>query len=310
MAMFQRKNPAQLAEQLAALKGGNGFDKSNAKEWKLTQDNAGNGSAVIRFLPGKGEDGLPFVKLVNHFFQSPTGGKKYYAENCTSTHGDFDSCPVCQYISENNLYETNNTLYGKVKRKTSFWANVLIVKDPANPENEGQVKMYRFGQKIMDKINAMIEVDQDLGEVPVDVTCPWEGANFVLKVSQVGGFANYDSSSFQKQTPIPKIDDEDVQAKLFEEMTDLNALVSSDKFKSYKENKETFDKIMGTSSIVGASAAASQADQIAAELDSFDAQMAEFEAEPAKVEQKVEKPKKQKETATPADDLDDLLDDL
>ncbi|WPK28889.1 single stranded DNA-binding protein [Escherichia phage vB_EcoP_EP32B] len=87
-----------------------------------------------------------------------------------STHGDYDSCPVCQYISKNDLYNTNKNEYSQLKRKTSYWANILVVKDPQAPDNEGKVFKYRFGKKIWDKINAMIAVDTEMGETPVDVT--------------------------------------------------------------------------------------------------------------------------------------------
>lgn len=306
--MFKRQDPAQLAAQLQSLKGSNSFNESDGKEWKLTQDNAGNGTAVIRFLPGKGEEGLPFVKLVNHGFKI---GNKWYIENCTSTHGDYDSCPVCKHISDNDLYNTNNKLYGQVKRKTSFWSNILVVKDPSNPENEGKVFKYRFGQKIMDKINAMVEVNTDLGEVPVDVTCPWAGANFIIKVKKVGGYANYDECKFQGQTAIPKIDEEATQAKLMEDMIDLNAIIAKDQFNDFDKNLETFKRVMGTAAAGGVAAEASkQADAMADELDNFDAQMAEFNAdtqsEPAKTETKESKPKEE----TGGDSLDDLLNDI
>lgn len=301
--MFQRKDPSQLAAQLASMKGGNSFNEADGKEWKLSLDNAGNGSAVIRFLPGKTPDSMPFVKLVNHGFKI---GNKWYIENCTSTHGDYDSCPVCKHISENDLYNTDNALYGKLKRKTSFWANILVVKDPAHPENDGKVFKYRFGQKIMDKINAMVEVDADIGEVPVDVTCPFDGANFTLKVKKVSGFSNYDECKFQKQTKIPKIDDEAFQAKLIEDMVDIDSIVAKDKFNSFEKNDEAFKRVMGTSAIGGAAAAASkQADSLASELENFDAQMDNFSAT-----QTVDNPEPAQTQEQQDPDLQDLLNGL
>ena len=94
-------------------------------------DASGNGQAVIRFLPAKTDDALPFAILVNHGFKK---NGKWYIETCSSTHGDYDSCPVCQYISKNDLYNTNKTEYSQLKRKTSYWANILVVKDPQAPE--------------------------------------------------------------------------------------------------------------------------------------------------------------------------------
>ncbi|QAU03887.1 single-stranded DNA binding protein [Acinetobacter phage Henu6] len=303
--MFQRKDPAQLAAQLQAMKGAGSFNEADGKEWKLELDNAKNGTAVIRFLPGRTPESIPFVKLVNHGFKN---NGKWYIENCTSTHGDFESCPVCKYISDNDLYNTDNQLYGKIKRKTSFWCNILVIKDPANPKNEGQVFKYRFGQKVMDKINAMIEVNADMGEIPVDVTCPFEGANFILKVKQVGGFSNYDECKFLGQSKIQNIEDEAYQKQLIDNMVDIDVLTAKDQFNSFEKNEETFKRIMGTAVMGGAAAqAATQADNIANELDNFEEQMAGFTAtaqtdvEPAATPEPVK--------AAPAADpgLDDLL---
>lgn len=281
MSMFQRRDPAKLQAQLAAMKPGGSFNEADGKEWKLTLDTAKNGSAVIRFLPGKTPESLPFIKLINHGFKM---GSKWYIENCTSTHGDFESCPVCKHISENDLYNTDNALYGKMKRKTSYWANILVIKDPACPENEGKVFKYRFGQKIMDKISSQIEVDTSIGEVPVDVTCPFEGANFTIKVKQVGGFSNYDDCRFGNQTKIVNIDNEAFQAKLVEDMYDIDSIVTQDKFNSYDKNKEAFDRIMGTAAMgADAKSAAAQADAVGDELANFDAAMADYEAKPADV---------------------------
>lgn len=274
--MFRRKNPAALASQLASLSGSKGFNSEDKGEWKLKLDNAGNGQAVIRFLPGKGDEGVPFAVLVNHGFKK---GGKWYIENCTSTHGDYDSCPVCQYLSKNDSYNTNNEEYKLLKRKTSYYANILVVKDPAAPENEGKVFKYRFGKKIWDKINAMVAVDVEMGETPIDVTCAFEGANFVLKVKKVSGFSNYDESKFLGQSEIPNIEDEAYQAQLQEQMVDLSTLTAKDQFKSFEDNQKKFLQVMGTAAMgTAASRASAQADKVGEDLDNFEDDLANFNA--------------------------------
>lgn len=275
--MFKRKNPAQLQSQLAGLKGGSSFGSDDKGEWKLKLDNAGNGQAVIRFLPGKGDEGLPFVKLINHGFKH---GGKWYIENCTSTHGDFDSCPVCAHLSKNDSYNTNEAEYKLLKRKTSYWANILVVKDPANPANEGKVFKYRFGQKIMDKINSMVDVDVEMGETPVDVTCPFEGANFVMKVKKVSGYSNYDECKFLNQSEIANINDPAFQEQLDAGMIDLATIVSKDQFKSFEVNSAKFAQVMGTAAMGNAaSRAAAKADKVDDDLENFNKDMADFEAQ-------------------------------
>lgn len=272
--MFKRQDSSKLQAQLAALKGGNGFSKEDPKEWKIKTDAAGNGEALIRFLPSKTEDGLPIVKLVNHSFKV---NGKWYWENCSSTHGDFDSCPVCKYINEKDLYNTDKTEWQLIKRKASYYANILVLKDPQAPENEGKVFKFRFGQKIYDKIVAMVNVNTDMGEVPVDVTCVFSGANFLLKAKKVDKHQNYDDSRFMQPSQLPKIEDEAYQKYLMENMVDLGEIVAPSQFKPFDELETKFKKTMGVSMVAGA-AASSAAAAINSQLDDFDAQMNAFDA--------------------------------
>lgn len=306
--MFKRKNPAALASQLASLSGSKGFNSEDKGEWKLKLDNAGNGQAVIRFLPGKGDEGVPFAVLVNHGFKK---GGKWYIENCTSTHGDYDSCPVCQYLSKNDSYNTNNEEYKLLKRKTSYYANILVVKDPAAPENEGKVFKYRFGKKIWDKINAMVAVDVEMGETPIDVTCAFEGANFVLKVKKVSGFSNYDESKFLGQSEIPNIEDEAYQAQLQEQMVDLTTLTAKDQFKSFEDNQKKFLQVMGTAAMgTAASRASAQADKVGEDLENFEDDLANFNAGSQKSAPAEDFMETGGSASSSDEDLDDLLNGL
>lgn len=275
----KRTDITKIQEQLQGLQGKSGFEGADLKEWKLGVDNSGEGSAVIRFLPSDEDHGAPFVKLINHGFKI---GNRWYIENCPTTKGSVDenyqACPVCSYMSENDTYNTNNQLYGLMKRKTSFWAKILVIKDQKNPENDGQVFLYRFGVKIMAKITGMINVDETLGEVPVDVTCPVEGANFILKATNVGGNRNYDTSTFQKQTPIVglfKTDgspNEAAQAKLSEQMSEVNLgeLVADSAFKSKDVLQNQFDRTLGTKQ-------SQEAARIDDELSEFENDLNSFE---------------------------------
>ena len=277
--MFKRQDPSKLQAQLSALKGSNnGFTKDDPKEWKLKTNAEGNGEALIRFLPAKTDDGLPFVKLVNHGFRN---NGKWYINNCSSTHGDFDSCPVCKYINENDLYNSNKSEWQNLKRKTSYWANILVLKDPQCPDNNGKVFKFRFGQKIYDKILAMSNVNTDMGEIPVNVVCPFEGANFILKAKKVDKHQNYDDSRFMQQSAIPRIDEEEFQKFLMDNMEPLEEINSKDKFKPFDELEKQFKQVMGVSLVAG-SAATNAAAAINSQLDDFDAQMASFNAESTK----------------------------
>ena len=222
-----------------------GQQQSNGPDeriWKPTVDKAGNGYAVIRFLPEpKGED-LPWVRLFDHGFQGPGG---WYIENSLTTLNQKD--PVSEYNSElwNNGTDAGKEQARKQKRRLKYFANILVVKDPANPQNEGKVFLYQFGKKIWDKINDLMQPEFE-DETPVNPFDFWEGADFKLKIRNVEGYRNYDKSEFDAPSELFDGDD-DMLEKTYESLYSLQELVSPDKFKSYDELKAKLDKVLGLS---------------------------------------------------------------
>ena len=158
--------------------------------WKLEVDKAGNGYAVIRFLPAPNGEELPWAKVWSHAFQGPGG---WYIENSLTTLGQKD--PVSEYnrLLWNSGNDADKDLARKQKRKLSYISNIYVVKDPTNPENEGKVFLYKFGKKIFDKITAAMQPEFE-DEEAIDPFDFWQGANFKLKAKNVAGYRNYDSS--------------------------------------------------------------------------------------------------------------------
>ena len=208
--------------------------------WQPEVDKAGNGYAVIRFLaPPKGED-LPWVRIWNHGFQGPTG--KWYIENSLTTLGKAD--PVSEFNTElwNSGSEANKEIARKQKRKLSYVTNILIVKDPAHPENEGTVRLYKFGKKIFDKIKDVAE-PQFQDEKPMNPFDFWEGANFKLKIRNVEGYRNYDKSEFDSTSPVSNSDDE-IEA-IWGKQHSLTAFLDEKHFKSYDDLKKKLEMVLG-----------------------------------------------------------------
>ena len=214
--------------------------KGDDREWKLSVDSAGNGYAVLRFLPPpKGEE-LPWVRMWNHGFQGPTG--KWYIENSLTTLSQND--PVSELNSElwNSGTEANKDIARKQKRRLSYYANVLVVKDPANPQNEGQVMLYKFGKKIFDKIKDVMQ-PQFEDETPVNPFDFWEGANFKLKARQVEGYRNYDKSEFESSASPIADSDEEIEAIWAKEHS-LAEIVDPKNFKTYDELKAKLNQVL------------------------------------------------------------------
>ena len=207
--------------------------------WKPTMDKTGNGYAVIRFLPApKGED-LPWVKLWNHAFQGPTG--QWYIENSLTTLGNND--PVSEYNSKlwNSGIESDKEIARRQKRKLSYYSNIYVVSDTANPQNEGKVFLYRYGKKIFDKVmEAMQPPFPDTDTInPFDF---WEGANFKLKLRKVDGYWNYDLSSFDGSTKL--LDDEDELENVWGSQYSLAEFTAASNFKTYDELKTRLDMVL------------------------------------------------------------------
>jgi len=219
--------------------------ESSTKEdnfWKPEVDKAGNGYAVIRFLPQPsvdGDDALPWVKVFNHGFQGPGG---WYIENSLTTLGQKD--PVSEYNSQlwNSGIEANKEVARKQKRRLSYIANIYVVEDSKNPQNEGKVFLYKFGKKIFDKINeAMNPAFED--EKPLNPFDMWNGANFKLKIRKVEGYQNYDKSEFE--SPSALLNDDDKLEAIWKKEYSLKEFLLPENFKSYDELKARLDKVLG-----------------------------------------------------------------
>ena len=218
--------------------------------WKLEGDKAGNGTATLRFLPRVEGDELPWVKIFSHGFQGPTG--KWYIENSLTTLGEND--PVGELNSRlwNSGTQANQDIARKQKRKLSFIANVLIVSDPKHPENEGKVKLFKFGKKIFDKIMDKARPTFE-DEKPVNVFDLWEGANFKLRMRKKDGYSNYDESVFGE--PSPASSDENTLLTIVNSQYKLSEFVDRKNFKSYDELKKKLEEVLSGDSYVSKSAA-------------------------------------------------------
>ena len=229
---------AKLVKEVEKLNtnGASGDDRL----WKLEVDKSGNGYAVIRFLPAPDGEDLPFVKLYSHAFQGPGG---WYIENSLTTLGSKD--PVSEYNSQlwNNGTDAGKDAARKQKRKLTYISNIYVVKDPANPENEGKVFLYKYGKKIFDKLTAAMQPEFE-DEEAIDPFDFWQGANFKLKAKNVAGYRNYDSSEFTAVTPL--LDDDDALEAVWKKENSLKEFIDADQFKSYDDLKKRLEYVLGS----------------------------------------------------------------
>jgi hypothetical protein len=217
--------------------------KDDTRFWQPEVDKAGNGMAVIRFLPAPavdGDDALPWVRTFSHGFQGPGG---WFIDNCLTTLND--KCPVCEHNNTlwNSGIEANKEIARKQKRKLSYVANILVVSDPTNPSNEGQIRLYKFGKKIFDKITEAMN-PEFADETPVNPFDLWEGANFKLKIRNVEGYRNYDKSEFATPGAVLEGDDAKLE-ELWKKEYSLKEFTEKKQFKPYDQLKSRLDKVLG-----------------------------------------------------------------
>ena len=205
--------------------------------WKPTVDKAGNGYAVIRFLPAAEGDDLPWVQTWNHGFQGPGG---WYIEESLTTIGKKD--PLSEYNSMlwNTGIEANKDQVRKQKRRLNYISNIQVINDSSNPDNNGKVFLYKFGKRIWDKINDLMN-PQFEDEKPVNPFDFWEGANFKLKIRKVEGYRNYDKSEFD--SPEPLADDEQLEA-IWKRQVPLAEFTDPSNFKSYEELQAKLNRVL------------------------------------------------------------------
>jgi len=231
----------KLSEELAKVSN-NAPQQQNGPDdrlWKPTVDKAGNGYAVIRFLPAPTNEDVPFVRVWDHGFQGPSG--QWYIEKSLTTLGMKD--PVSEYNTMlwNSGIESNKDLVRKYKRRLSYYSNIYVVKDPGNPENEGKVFLFKYGKKIFDKLNDLMNPEFE-DEKPVNPFDLWTGANFKLKIRNVEGYRNYDKSEFD--TPAPLLDNDSELEKVWKSEYPLQEFVDPSQFKSYDDLKVKLYRVL------------------------------------------------------------------
>jgi hypothetical protein len=207
--------------------------------WKPELDKTGNGYAVIRFLPSPEGEEIPWAKMYSHAFQGPGG---WYIENSLTTTGGKD--PVSEHNRElwNSGNESDKDVVRRQKRKLSYYANIYVVKDPTNPQNEGKVFLYKFGKKIFDKVMEAMQPEFE-DESPINPFDFWQGANFKLKIVKKDGYWNYDKSEFDSVGPL--LEDEDALEALWNKEYSLSAVVAPDQFKSYDDLQKRLKYVLG-----------------------------------------------------------------
>jgi hypothetical protein len=240
-ADYNKSRKNQFEKLASQLNKQTNTGQSDDRYWKPDVDKAGNGYAVIRFLPPHHEEDLAWVQYWDHGFQGPGG---WYIEKSLTTFNQKD--PVAEYNSQlwNSGVDENKDIARKQKRRLHYVSNIYIVKDPANPQNEGKVFLFSYGKKIFDKLNDLM-TPQFQDEEPINPFDLIEGANFKMKIRQVEGYRNYDKSEFDSPGPLFSLEDEDKFNAVLNGIQALKPIIDPAQFKTYAELKARLHRVLG-----------------------------------------------------------------
>lgn len=262
-ALRSRKgsNLQALQKNLENTSEGGGY-KKDTRIWKPTNKDM-KSENIIRFLPVPfvdleaveaktllEENLTPMAKILKHYFQGPKG---WFIENSLQTFGEQDVVrehdqPIWKIQKETKDENLKSVLMRRIPN-TDYYANILVIKDVACPENNGKVMLYQFGEtvrKMIDKAgNPEFETDPKFD--PFD---PWEGRNLNLNLTYTkktfGGKENivpvWDNV---KWGDVTALGDEATIERIWKEEHSIAAFYDRKEFKSYDDLKAKFIKVMG-----------------------------------------------------------------
>lgn len=287
--------------------------------YTLSKDKEGNGAAIIRFLPDSEKGMIQRLYTINTTIVK--NGKKRFVSEFSPTSAGMP-CPFqerWQSLWNEGVKDDvkdasgNVTKYGAktFSRGTTFVTNIKVLKDPANPENEGKIFLFRMSGKMKDKIQMAVnpsEQDRALGASPKEMFNPIRGNSFRLVAKKgANGQINYDSS--EVVSDVTSIYDsveaaiEDIKSNTYK----LSDLLKAEAFMSYEELEKKLAWVTHDTAPVASK------DTLTAEVATAQAAPAEVQEAPQTAQttpvQEVKEPEPQPEQKK-ADDLDSLLDGL
>ena len=159
------------------------------------QGKDGTYKALVRFVPNPANPRNSLVKKYVHWLTDASGNGRLI--DSPSSVGE--SCPIAEafFKLRNSDSAVDRKMSEKLKRREQYYSLIKVIKDPQNPDLEGQYLVYKFGYKIKEKIDE--ELKPAFGE-PTQVFDLFEGKNFELIITRQGEYNNYDKSKFSAST--------------------------------------------------------------------------------------------------------------
>ena len=224
-------------------------DYTDSRFWKISKNEQGSGTAVIRLITDKNK--IPYTRVYHYSAKKKIKDKEYWLiADAPSTINLPDPIQEHFFNLRNNGQEELSKMFA---RKTKFICNILVIKDPANPSNEGKVFLWEFGTKLKEKFTKWMQpsdADIAIGEKPKELFNPLTGHDIKLSIRKDGQFYTYDDTSVMS-TPsrLNHLGDSDEDIETIRDIIvnktyDLSEFTKPERFESYETLKARLDKFI------------------------------------------------------------------
>jgi hypothetical protein len=191
---------------------------------------------TVRLIPNVKDPGKTFFHYYTHGWTSFATGQ-YINQISPNTWGERDPIAEARYRLSKTGDDEEKSKASAIMRRENWMVNVYVVNDPVNPDNNGTIKLLRFGRQlhkiIMDAMQG--EEAEDFGPRIFDIA---KGCDFRIKVEKQGDYPTYVSSKFG----MPKALSTDYEGGVNAIHKDAYDLESVFTVKSYDELKEVLNE--------------------------------------------------------------------
>lgn len=200
---------------------------------------------TVRLLPNVKDPSKTFFHYYSYGWNSFTTGQLVTVVSPT-TWNQRDPIAEERYRVLRNGTEKEKEKALAIKRRENWLVNVYVINDPVNADNNGKIKLLRFGRQLHKIIMDAIEGEEaaELGPRIFDLSP--KGCNLRIKVEKQGDYPTYVSSKFSTPKEIEGLEEAEFK-KIYNGAFDLESYVS---VKSYDELKTILDEhYLGTKDV-------------------------------------------------------------
>jgi hypothetical protein len=192
---------------------------------------------TVRLIPNVSSPEKTFFHYYTYDWSS-FGTGQYTSVLSPTTFGQ--RCPITdtKFKVLRNGTDEEKAKANLLRRNERWLINAYVIDDPTNPENNGTLKIIRYGKQLHKIISDAIdgEGSEDFGPRIFDLS--ENGVNFKIKSEQQGDYISYTSSKFTMPRKVEGMTDAKAE-EIYNSAFDLTSIVST---KSHDELLEILDE--------------------------------------------------------------------